>query len=499
MVHMDVVANEEAVSASKFGLYPLSALDVLYERTTFVTGWLVEGTLNSTALAEALTRVTEKWRMLAGRLVSQKVGEPNTNQKTEWYLRIPLGALPSQAEYPTFSLTTTVAEQPLTNYVPIPLTSPSPSFPPNIFIHPSTPRRFTLWENPNQPLTCWHLTYFPAGMVNGPAQDYTCIGFSRSHGMFDGGGAALVMCALVAEITGKEWAVPPLPLEYPKVNTNPVKECVEEEVRMQENQHGSNDYSGMSVLGLGGAVKLAAWHTREKWWRGAQRQIILLPKAALTLLVESVRSEIRKWRQTSEGITTGDVLVAWLMKTIYSNGTSPDTIINCGNLASFRHLIPSSDQPIDQYPHNAFIPLPYPLFKVSDLQAIALSELTYILHTARTSYSLNHVGQAYKLATQSVTTFLGSPHAHENFFVSNVSASRILESDWSAIGAERTVCGYRYQITPNELLLTNSAFIAGRLDDGSTVLDVTLGKVKVGLLVDEVKRLQKEVAFDKVL
>jgi hypothetical protein len=146
---------------------------------------------------------------------------------------------------------------------------------------------------------------------------------------------------------------------------------------------------------------------------------------------------------------------------------------------------------MDLYPHNAFVPLPYPLLKVSDLQTIPLPELTYILHTARSSYSLNHVGQAYKLVTQSVTTFLVSPHAHENLLISNVSASRILESDWSAIGAKKIVCGYRYQITPNELLLTNSVFIAGRLEGGSTVLDVTLNKMKTNLLVEEVKRLAK--------
>ncbi|KXN92861.1 hypothetical protein AN958_07058 [Leucoagaricus sp. SymC.cos] len=483
--------DAQVVSASKFALHPLNAFDVLFERTTFVTGWLVEGTLDSRALAAALTRVTEKWRMLAGRLVSQKVGK-----QAEWYLRVPLGPLPPQTEYPTFSLTTTISEQPLTHYVPIPFTSPSPSFPSNIFIHPSTPRQYSLWESTGHPITCWHLTYFPGGMVNGPSRDYTCIGFSRSHGLFDGGGAAMVMRALVAEMNGTEWTVPPLPLEYPNANVNPVKERVEEEVRMQEYQRACNDYSNMAVLGIKGALKLAAWHTREKWWRGAQRQIILLPKLALSSLVDNVRSEIGKWRQGAEGITTGDVLVAWLLKTVYSQGTSPDTVVNCGNLASFRHLIPSPGTSLDLYPHNAFVPLPYPLFKVSDLQTIVLPELTYILHTARSSFSLNHVGQAYKLVMQSVTTFFVSPHAHENLLISNVSASRILESDWRVIGAERTVCGYRYQITPNELLLTNSIFIAGRLDDGSTVLDVTLNKIKAGLLVEEVRKLTKAVAFE---
>ncbi len=59
-------------SVASYGLYPLSALDVLFERTTFVTGWLVEGTIDHMALANALMRMTEKWRMLAGRLVPQK-------------------------------------------------------------------------------------------------------------------------------------------------------------------------------------------------------------------------------------------------------------------------------------------------------------------------------------------------------------------------------------------------------------------------------------------
>jgi hypothetical protein len=151
-------------------------------------------------------------------------------------------------------------------------------------------------------------------MENGPSKDYTCIGFSRSHGLFDGGGAAMVMCALVAEMNGTEWTVPLLPQEYPNINTNPVKECVEEEVRVQQQLQGCDDYSNMAVLGIKGALKLVAWHIREKWWRGAYRQIILLPKDALEFLVENVRSEIRRWKESAEGITTGDVLIAWLLK-----------------------------------------------------------------------------------------------------------------------------------------------------------------------------------------
>ena len=55
------------------------------------------------------------------------------------------------------------------------------------------------------------------------------------------------------------------------------------------------------------------------------------------------------------------------------------------------------------------------------------------------------------------------------------------------------MCGYRYQITPNELLFTNSVFIAGRLDDGSTVLDFALSNSKTGLLAEEVQRLERSI------
>lgn len=55
-------------------LYPLTVFDALFQRTTFVTGWLVEGDIDTKALASALDRLTRKWRLLSGRLHSVKTG-----------------------------------------------------------------------------------------------------------------------------------------------------------------------------------------------------------------------------------------------------------------------------------------------------------------------------------------------------------------------------------------------------------------------------------------
>lgn len=90
---------------------------------------------------------------------------------------------------------------------------------------------------------------------------------------------------------------------------------------------------------------------------------------------------------------------------------------------------------------------------------------------------------------QSPTCFPVHPAAHETLFISNVSASRILESDWSAVGGEETLCGYRYQLTPTDVLFTNAVYIAGRLSDGTVVLDLSLNTVRLDLLVKEVNKI----------
>ena len=58
-----------------YALLPLTVFDKMFERTTFITGWLVEGKIDASAFTSALDAVTKKWRMLAGRLQSVKEGE----------------------------------------------------------------------------------------------------------------------------------------------------------------------------------------------------------------------------------------------------------------------------------------------------------------------------------------------------------------------------------------------------------------------------------------
>ncbi|KAF9558209.1 hypothetical protein CPC08DRAFT_709755, partial [Agrocybe pediades] len=467
-------ATASAPAPERYGLFPLTVFDRMFERTTFVTGWLVEGAIDAALLAAALDRVTEKWRLLAGRLVSVK--EQND---VKWYVKTPLGPLPK--DYASYALTTSTSDVPLSKYVPIPLPSVSSSPPPSVFIHSSTPRQYTAWEEADHPLTCWNLTYFPASANNG--RDYTCIGFARCHGIFDGGGAAQIIDAVVAELNGGEWKVPPLPLEG--MNLNPVEEILARAALAEKKDF--EDVVAYTPMGPAGFLKLVGYHVKERWWKGADRRVIVMSKGVLDFLVEDVRSTLRREKKQAENVTTGDILVAWIFKTVYSNGTSPKTIVHCTNMASFRAMLEPQFEGALDFPHNAFVPLPYPLLSVGELQAFPLPALANLFMASRLSLSMHHVVSAYKMLQTSC--FPNRPDADETLNISNVSASRILEADWKTLGAKRTICGYRYQATPTDVLFTNALYIAGRLDDGSVVLDVSLTKARFELLSGEVQRL----------
>ncbi|KAG6877864.1 hypothetical protein C0993_003070 [Termitomyces sp. T159_Od127] len=487
-----------------YACYPLTLFDRLFERTTFLTGWLVEGKIDTDALTAGLTGVTKKWRLLAGRLqsiqdendVRGRFCPPSMSQRlrtvvlqvSQWRIKIPLGEIPE--DYETFALTISTGEHPLSHYMNSPMPIVSRSLPHALFIHSSTPRQYTLWESKRYPLTCWHVTHLPADPSN-EGKQYTCIGFARSHGIFDGVGAAAIMRALVSEMRGEDWTVPPLPKGG--YSENPLQQALDARIQAVESQSSTKleDYHGFVNLGVAGAVKQIAWHVRERWWNGADRRILLMPQDALFFLTNTVRAEISRSSdgRSANQVTTGDILVAWVLKTMYSQGTSPKSVIQCLNLASFRNLLAEDDPTILQYIHNAFVPLPYPSMTVAQLKKYHLHELSCILAESRNALAIPHVISSHDALT-SLTAFPANPQANENVVVSNVSASRILESDWSAIGAVRTVCGYRYQLTPNEVLITNAVYIAGRLDDGSVVLDVSLSKERIDLLVKGVLMLK---------
>nr|GAT47740.1 predicted protein [Mycena chlorophos] len=463
----------------RWGRYPLTAFDNLFDRSTFLTGWLVKGTIDIQILSSALRRVTEKWRVLAGRL------EAVPNRKT-FQLAVPLSALPES--YRTFVLTETTSDVPLSTYIVLPLEASSESLPQTLFLDAATPRQSMEWATRDHPLTCWHITHFPSRSPAEPA--HTCIGFGRPHGVFDGMGAAAVMNAVVAELHGNEWTVPAPPPEG--WNPNPIVETL---------KLAALPIKGIEVpyspLGVKSSLWLYGWHLRERFWRGATHRIFVVPKECINLLAEPVKTVVRSLAPGLT-VTTGDVLVAWFLKVLYATGTPPETVVHCSNFANVRGLLEKAgSDSLALYPHNAFMPLPYPTMTVKTIIATDLADLTQHLCESRHSLSLLHVAAAEHLMSKALTMPV-HPGAQDTLVVSNVSASRILETDWTPAGSEGTICSYRFSATPTGLVYGNGVYISGRLADGSTVLDVNLNPVRMENLTRAIGELKSRIWVAKV-
>lgn len=77
------------------------------------------------------------------------------------------------------------------------------------------------------------------------------------------------------------------------------------------NSEELQEFSGYTTVGITGALKIAAWHTRERWWHNAQRRIFIVPGPVFSRLLDKARASLPP---DVKNISTGDILVAWLMK-----------------------------------------------------------------------------------------------------------------------------------------------------------------------------------------
>jgi hypothetical protein len=116
------------------------------------------------------------------------------------------------------------------------------------------------------------------------------------------------MRALISELNNKPWPVPSL--LTPGVNVNPIVRALEEE----ENPAIEGAYRAFTPTGISGFLRMIAWHTRERYLRGADRRICLVPKDAFARLVEGVKNELVKKGHPTNSVTSGDILTAWIYK-----------------------------------------------------------------------------------------------------------------------------------------------------------------------------------------
>ncbi|KAF8626904.1 hypothetical protein AX15_004633 [Amanita polypyramis BW_CC] len=479
-------------------LIPLTVFDRLYYRTTFVMGWLVEGRIDEAALEGALTRLMRRWRILAGRI------ESFNDKEKHWRVRVPIADIPSN--YPTFALTSTVSEIPLSRYIPrldeIEELTPfrlgsSDSTLHHLFAHPSTPLGYAAFEARVHPLTCWHVAHFPASLSR-RGRAYTCIGFSRC-GIFDDQGASMILRALAAEMSGTPWRVPPIPNWG--VNDNPLQRALDRESnKYQIPLPGDKEYAGFLVLGIVQACKMICSRIWQKVFKGAEPRMHSVRRNLVRDIVEGTRHELREKGYINIPVTDSEIFFAWIISTLYESkikvllrGTK-DKKIHINTFASFRSFFRSPDyeEPLDTYLFNASIPLPCPTITYEEACIFSVANLARMLAIWRSTFSRTHVLTAYEMLSKSARTYPFNPAADETLTLADVSTHRFAEMDWPRIGARLTLGMARFHATPDDFVWTNTVCIIGRLPDGSVLLDSILGGMPLSRLESKVMHLQAE-------
>ena len=161
-------------------------------------------------------------------------------------------------------------------------------------------------------------------------------------------------------------------------------------------------------------------------------------------------------------------------------------------MATFRHFLPEA---LSRYPHNCFLPIPYPTTSVGDLQSTPLHALARSLATARNSLSFAHPVSLYNNYLKGskdkniVGMIPGDSDAQEIFTVTNMSIARIVDIDWTGVGGKTTLCRYQGVLADKIPTFTNLLTIAGRTHDGGTVMDVVLNKKRLARLEAGVEEL----------
>ena len=231
----------------------------------------------------------------------------NIQKKLGLRVRVPLGPLPPT--YVSYLLTSRNSEKPITDYVQLPLPVSSEVLPAYLFMDSTAPRDPHHWSDKDIPLTYWHLTYFKTQGL-----EYTCIGVTFSHGLFDGMGIAAVIHALEAESLGRPWSIPSS-LE-PGINENKMQTLIDAtETKMREERTPlPADYRATSLVGLGFSLTFIKWHIWQQFWHKAQRRMILMPPQAYEKLVRDSREAMTQEGKTDVRLSTGDVIAAWIYK-----------------------------------------------------------------------------------------------------------------------------------------------------------------------------------------
>ncbi|TRM58824.1 hypothetical protein BD626DRAFT_611095 [Schizophyllum amplum] len=437
---------------------PLSPLDINGpDISGITTGYVLQPGLDEDALRAALARVVDKWRLLAGRVVWDDAAQ-------NYYIDVPLGPLPGEsANPPPYKFTVSRRAEALAQSTPVAHVGdasvailhcpPIAHFrdpgtvhalsdvavyvpadgaadePVNSAAHAPAPAR--AW----QPLVSVHITHFT---------DYSCVGVSVAHGLFDAVGLGQVLAAIDAELNGRVWAVPPMygigatkgEPELPTYGSgNPVAEALralEEDPAMLEEEPVSLMYlKRVLVPKEPDGLQQFMQRVEYEWTTQAvEHRAVYLGKKVVKDLVARVNAELARESGGKEHASSGDVLLAWFLKAAHGDEVSQNELLVVPYTSMRGVLSTVSGTDLSNYTHNCKYLFALPPLTIDALRAAPLSLVAVMSRRALLAARQPPAVQALLQWRERTGTLLNRQQGTDSWLVSNQCIGRFSKIDF---------------------------------------------------------------------
>ncbi|KAK7462343.1 hypothetical protein VKT23_007944 [Stygiomarasmius scandens] len=328
---------------------------------------LTPGPFDTASLHNAAIRLVKRWRLLAGHV------EWESTEST-WAVRVPLGEIPTSDKDLLKFTTSKLLDVPLD----VPLTPPPsedsssacviPQPALKFFRHSSIPYSLSSLAKQKWPILAIHVTEL---------QNCICIGVSVPHGVFDVFGCGQVIHGLDAELNGKPWTPPEI--SEKNIMKEALRDLANTAPESPESESVktalSNFQRDMVPAKFDSLVRFGVRMAYEHFWQKLETRAVFIEEKMLYNLVNRVKEEVKNMGKG--WVSTGDVLVAWLIKAAHLGETDNNTVA-VSMAVSLRQPLSGRDPRFENYPHNSLIGCSYPTLSKGDVADLSLAELAVI-------------------------------------------------------------------------------------------------------------------------
>ncbi|KAK4705252.1 hypothetical protein P7C70_g954, partial [Phenoliferia sp. Uapishka_3] len=350
------------------------------------------------------------------------------------------------------------------------------------------------YESNDAPILAVHVTLFK----NQP--EIAVFGISIPHGVFDATGIGMVVHALDAELSGREWTPPPFPSS---LRENKLEKVLESLLSASVGNYADGEDMIRDFV----PATWVAWLwmlasiAYEYFWHRVELRVIYLGEDVVEKVVEPIKEAARK-----EGtwVSSGDALVEWLVKvrtfhhsfqkaarrvhillssqSIYVGSSSPNSLA-VSSVFSIRPVFPT----LGAYPHNAAGCFSIPLIPISTLSSPLISSTLPSKIAQSHRSSLNKARTASGL--KSVADVVGTRRARvmrrgrreDDYIFTNQSIGKITEL--TALGGLKEFFVYGFPMVQDHAVAINKL-------NGGYHITATLRKDQWAKIEEGLKKLQ---------